>query len=76
MASELLQRTKQKFNVSVAVKDLFSYPSIFAQAKLIDKRLTALDSTGSSTSLASDEDSEPKLDLMSEVTKYDQGVNK
>ncbi|XP_035825631.1 linear gramicidin synthase subunit D [Aplysia californica] len=73
LATELLTRAKQKFSVHLAVKDLFLCPTISSLAKLIDNRLANKNGGGSSVS-SSEDDIMPKLDLLAEVRRHDQGV--
>ncbi|KAK6976349.1 linear gramicidin synthase subunit D [Biomphalaria glabrata] len=74
MATELLQRARKKFQVTLAVKDLFLYPTISSLAKLIDARL-ANNNGSEAISNVNGEATEPKIDLHAEVTRHDQGVS-
>ncbi|KAH9494553.1 hypothetical protein Btru_019837 [Bulinus truncatus] len=73
MATELLQRARKKFQVNLAVRDLFLYPTISSLAKLIDTRLANNNGLEAGVTL-NGEFNEPKLDLHAEVTRNDQGV--
>ncbi|GFN88138.1 linear gramicidin synthase subunit d-like, partial [Plakobranchus ocellatus] len=67
LASELLERARAKFQVDLAVRDLFQYPTVSSLAMLIDRRL-------GNTRSGSPEVFLQQLDLQAEVQRHDQGV--
>lgn len=75
MATELLQRAKKKFNVNLAVRDLFLYPTVASLSKLIDGRMASSNGDDARSNTNGDL-SEPTIDLNAEVTRHDQGVSK
>ncbi|KAK3605427.1 hypothetical protein CHS0354_007509 [Potamilus streckersoni] len=73
MATELTNQIRQKFGVNVAVKDLFTYPTISSLAQVIDAANQALDSDGSG-SVRVVPVIKPTLNLEDEIKKHDQGI--
>ncbi|XP_059147349.1 uncharacterized protein LOC131935076 [Physella acuta] len=74
MATELLQRAKKKFNVNLAVRDLFLYPTVASLSKLIDGRMASSNGDDARSNTNGDL-SEPTIDLNAEVIRHDQGVS-
>ena len=69
LATQLLERARNKFQVELAVRDLFQFPTVASLATLIDSRLDK--SRGGSPPVQS-----PQLDFYAEVERHDQGVSK
>ncbi|BFZ14993.1 hypothetical protein BsWGS_18032 [Bradybaena similaris] len=73
MATELLLRAKRKFNINLAVRDLFLYPTVASLAKYIDSCLIN-NGEGNGNQRSKEDIPEQQIDLLAEVERHDQGV--
>lgn len=75
MATELLLRAKRKFNINLAVRDLFLYPTVASLAKYIDSCLVN-NGEGNGSQRSKEDIPEQQIDLLAEVERHDLGVMK